>query len=381
MPSPLEHALQEHRDLLWGVCYRMLGCPADADDALQATCEKALTQPPADLSSPLRPLLLRVAVNQCRDELRRRGTRKSAFWLPGPIETSPDDPRFMGAEAPEARYARMQSVSLAFMVALQTLTPLQRAVLILRDVLDLSIAQTAEALDTTAGNVKMALHRARAALADGPVRPELHTRAQEERVLQALLVHLAAHNVPALTQLLAQDVRLCNDADPDQVAAHRIIVGRDKVLTFQWKTERPGGRFDIRILNGKPALVAEIPGKRAPSSGRMIGEAADGIRRRELPRRVVLWIELDARGRVAAMHVQTRRRKLAHVAFERLGRPGPRLLAAALWAAWSEPRHGEWRRAALRSGLWALRARLAHGGAGRSAIAQPKERAVTARDM
>jgi len=347
MTAILEAALREHRDLLWGVCYRMLGSPADADDALQATFEKALTHPPSDTTLPLKPWLVRVAVNQCRDELRKEETRKSAFWLPGPLETPADDPRFMGYEAPDARYSRMESVSLAFMVALHTLTPLQRAVLILREVLDLSIAETSEALEISASNVKMALHRARAALAKGPIGPQLHDRASEERVLQALLVHLATHNIPALTQLLASDVRLCGDADPDQIAAHRVIVGRDKLLMFQFKTERDGGRIALRLLNGKPALVAELPGKRAPSSGRMIGEPAPGApQQRSLPQHAVLWIELDAGGSVVALHVQTSRRKLRHIAFSALGAPTLRQLSAAMWAAWRTPQHGAWRRAA-----------------------------------
>src|ERR1700712_2197014 len=125
-PAALEDALREHRDLLWGVCYRMLGCPADADDALQSTFEKALQHAAPALARddlPLRPWLLRVAMNHCRDELRKRHTRATAFWLPGPLETPDNDPRFLGSEAPDARYSRMESVSLAFMVALNVLTP------------------------------------------------------------------------------------------------------------------------------------------------------------------------------------------------------------------------------------------------------------------
>jgi RNA polymerase sigma-70 factor (ECF subfamily) len=294
---------------------------------------------------PLRPWLLRIAINHCRDELRKRHTRSSAFWLPGPLETAEDDPRFWGSEAPDARYSRMQSLSLAFMVALHALTPLQRAVLILRDVLDLSVLETAAALETSASNVKMALHRARARLSEGPVRPPLHDRATQERVLNALLVHLATRNIAALTRVLSSDVLLCNDADPDQVAAHRIVRGRDKVLLFHWKTAR-SGRFALRVLNGQPALVVELPPKRAPSSGRVIGRAAPGSERpgRALPQHAVLWLELDARGSVVALHIQTARRKLEHIRWHELGWPTLSQLGAALWSALRVPHRRAWLR-------------------------------------
>jgi hypothetical protein len=223
----------------------------------------------------------------------------------------------------------------------------------LRDVLDLPVAETAEALDTSASNVKMALHRARAQLAKGPVSPPLHDRRTEERLLKALLVHLATHNVPALTELLARDVMLCMDSDPDQVAAHRIVRGRDKVLTFQFKTAR-SGRFAFRVLNGQPALVAEVPPLLAPSSGREIGKPA-----REQPRFAVFWVELDAAGRVSAMHVQTRRRKLEQMAFDELASPAPSQLAAALWSALMVPRARTWLPGAVRAMAMAMATSLA----------------------
>jgi hypothetical protein len=156
--------------------------------------------------------------------------------------------------------------------------------------------------------------------------------------------------VTALTQLLTDDVLLCNDADPDQVAAHRIVRGRDKVMLFQFKVGR-SGRFAFRVLNGRPALVVDLPPLRTPSSGRVIGEPAPGhnVATRELPRQAVMWIELDARGCVSAIHVQTRRRKLEHVAPDALGWDSVRQLGAAVWAAARLPQGGAWRRAAALS--------------------------------
>ncbi|HTU60748.1 MAG TPA: hypothetical protein VMF89_19985, partial [Polyangiales bacterium] len=181
----------------------------------------------------------------------------------------------------------------------------------------------------------------------------------------ALLVHFAAHNVPALTELLTRDVLLCNDADEDQVAAHRIVRGRGKVMMFQFKTAR-SGRFAFKVLNGQPALVVELPPKLAPSSGRVIGEAAPehrpSARERVLPRQAVLWIELDAAGNVAALHIQTQRRKLEHLPWQQISWPPASQLAAALVSALRFPQRGAWRLRAAGSLVRSLRSAVSRRG-------------------
>ena len=83
----------EHKRVLWGMCYRMTGSAADADDIVQDTFVKALERPPADTEAPLRPWLVKVAMNLSRDHLRRR-RRREYFgpWLPSPVFTDGDDP-------------------------------------------------------------------------------------------------------------------------------------------------------------------------------------------------------------------------------------------------------------------------------------------------
>ncbi len=128
-----------HRDHLWGLCYRVTGNAADAEDLVQETFARALERPPADTSRPWRPWLATVATRLSIDALRRRRTRKYVGpWLPSAIETPP------GATAgelattqvdAETRYGLRETVSLAFLVALEELTPAQRAALVLRDAL------------------------------------------------------------------------------------------------------------------------------------------------------------------------------------------------------------------------------------------------------
>ena len=132
----------EHKRFLWGMCYRMTGSAADADDLVQDTFVRALEKPPSDMDAPLRPWLIKVAMNLSRDQLRRR-RRREYFgpWLPSPVFTEGDD-AFPVDHTPVSestavtRYDLMESVSMAFLLALEALTPAQRAVLLLRDVFD-----------------------------------------------------------------------------------------------------------------------------------------------------------------------------------------------------------------------------------------------------
>jgi RNA polymerase sigma factor (sigma-70 family) len=128
-----------------GLCYRMTGNAADADDLVQETFVRAWKSPPERTEEPWRPWLARVAMNLSRDLLRRRKRRHyDGTWLPSPIETGdeaaapPDEPVDEQGD-PLARYDMLESVSFAFLLALEALTPAQRAVLLLRDVFDYSV--------------------------------------------------------------------------------------------------------------------------------------------------------------------------------------------------------------------------------------------------
>jgi RNA polymerase sigma factor (sigma-70 family) len=158
----IDAVYREHGQFVWGLCYRMTGSATDADDLLQETFARALASPPRDTGAPWRPWLVRVAVNLARDRLRRRKrTPYVGPWLPAPIETgeqAAEDPD------PEHRYGLLESVTFAFLMACEALTPRQRAVLLLRDVLDYSVEETARALAMGIPNVKTTHHRARAAM-------------------------------------------------------------------------------------------------------------------------------------------------------------------------------------------------------------------------
>jgi RNA polymerase sigma-70 factor (ECF subfamily) len=253
--APHQRALHVH-------CYRLLGSLDDADDALQETLLAAWRGLPAyQARASLRTWLHRVATNTCLNLLRAVSRRppmaeplpsaapaptgsSEVTWLqPYPdalLDGIPDE-----RPGPEALAERGEAISLAFVTALQLLSPRARAVLILRDVLGYSAREVAETLDSTPEAVAMTLSRARASLRrhapaiDGGARPD--TSAQELMV-RRLTAALTAHDVDAVVALLTDDVRI---AMPP--------------LPAVWQGRRPAARFlaDVAFpLVPRPRFVA-----------------------------------------------------------------------------------------------------------------------------
>jgi RNA polymerase sigma-70 factor (ECF subfamily) len=261
------HFLDEHRHFLWGLCYRMTGNAADAEDIVQDTFARALEKPPANTRAPWRPWLAKVAMNLSRDRLRRR-RRQQYFgpWLPSPVIADDHDqlaidPAAASEHSPVARYELMESITLAFLVALEALTPAQRAVLLLRDVFDYSTLETAETLDMTENNVKVTLHRARQIMEAYDKRRVWHLseRADQLQVtLQRFLSKLAAGDVESLKQMLAADVVLVTDGGGEINALDEPVFGRDKVLRLiekLYEAYRGVTSTLVQIVNGEPAIL------------------------------------------------------------------------------------------------------------------------------
>ncbi|HEY8040590.1 MAG TPA: sigma-70 family RNA polymerase sigma factor [Polyangiaceae bacterium] len=309
MPSPsVADAFRAHERHLWGLAYRMTGSAADADDVVQETFARAIERPPARLDAPLRPWLAHVALNVARDALRRRKRRRYVGpWLPAPVETADLDPPDLeqqpdAASGAEARYDLRESASYAFLVALEALSPQQRAVLLLRDVLDYTVRETAGALAVSEGNVKTTHHRARRAMrAYDRTRlvPSTQLGEATRAALERFLVAIVGHDAAAAQACLAEAVRAVSDGGGEYLAALRPVRGRDRVARFlvglQKKVHR-GGRFALRSLNGLPALVAEYE------------EPVD----RWAPR-VVIRCEVDATGMIREVHVVVASAKLTGV--------------------------------------------------------------------
>ena len=317
--ADLEAAFAEHRRFLWSLSYRMTGSAADADDVVQDTFVRAMQHPPQRTDVPLRPWLVKVALNLSRDLLRKRKRRDYVGpWLPSPVETGrgfepsrvngdetappSHEPAVDGGRTLEGRYDLLESVSFAFLLALERLTPGERAVLLLRDVFDYSVKETADALDRSEASVKTTHHRARRAMTayNGVRQPPTRARqAAAGAALQQFLERLGAHDVAGIEALLAADVRATTDGGGQFRSALRPIVGREKVMRFFLSIVDFTRDADVRVgrFNASPGVVVDL---RAMAKDR-------------LAPRTVMTIDLDANGRIVSIYVVSATHKLTAI--------------------------------------------------------------------
>jgi len=305
----LETVFRRERPYLMGLLYRLTGSTADAEDLVQSTFERALDRPPADTTRSWRPWLVRVAVNLGRDHLRRRRRREyDGPWLPSPLETSSGEPPFgaPSVASAQARYELLESVSFAFLLALEGLTPTQRAVLLLRDVFEYDGRETATLVGVSEAGARQHLRRARRAMAayeasrgagdggggQGAERLDPETT---QAILGRFLAAIAHQDLGAVEALLAEDVVLRTDAGGEYHAARLPVVGRTKVARFYLNIARQSGppRVSIRQLNGQPGVVVEVPDPRPGISPR-----------------IVSLVTIDAAGRVARIYSVSASRKI-----------------------------------------------------------------------
>ena len=265
---------EPHRRELHVHCYRMLGSFQDAEDALQDTLLSAWRGLGGfDGRASLRTWLYRIATNRCLDALRSASRRPAKEWDIPAFE--PPEPTRLGEVVwlepypdallegaanlplgPEARYEQTESISLAFVTALQLLPPRQLAVLILRDVLGFHADEVADMLDTTIESVKSALKRARTGLqrhrppAAGHEPPPAAGSPAEDAIVAKFVNAYESADIDALVALLTDDVFISMPPLPLEYQ------GRDAVARFCAPMFGAGRRFDLvpTRANGQPAF-------------------------------------------------------------------------------------------------------------------------------
>ncbi|GAA5050001.1 RNA polymerase sigma-70 factor [Nocardia callitridis] len=245
-----------HRNLLFTVAYELLGSAADAEDVLQETWLRWVD---VDLTTVLdqRAYLVRITTRQALNRLRTMQRRREAYlgpWLPEPMLTSPD-------VADDVELA--ESVSMALMLVLETLTPTERAVFVLREVFDVSYDEIAEALDKTPATVRQIAHRARRHVEARRPRATA-TPHQAREALASFQRALATGDPTRLLDVLAPDVVLLADGGGVKLASRVPIVGAEKVSTLLVRGIAKAGVQLVgepTAVNGNPALLMRIDGE------------------------------------------------------------------------------------------------------------------------
>lgn len=257
------NALATYRSKLFAIAYRMLGSAADAEDVLQDAwlrfqAAEGVETPEAWLTTTVSRL--------CLDRLRSARARREVYvgpWLPEPVQTAVDDPD-------------PQSISLAFLVVLERLSPLERAAFLLHDVFDYSYAEVAAMLDASEATVRQLQHRARAHITEA--RPRFApSKPAHERLLLGFVAACQGGDVSAIAAMLAGDARAITDGGGKARAARNVVHGQDDVARFLAGLVRKGGAAGLVLsmveVNGWPALLMSVGG--APTG--VVAIETDGL--------------------------------------------------------------------------------------------------------
>ena len=256
MSDAATEAFMAHRNLLFTAAYELLGSAADAEDVLQETWMRWVNVD-LDTVRDQRAYLVRIATRQALGRLRTLGRRKESYvgpWLPEPLLTTPDVAEDV---------ALADSVSMAMLLVLETLTPTERAVFLLRDVFALEYDEIADAVDKSPAAVRQIAHRARSHVAAR--RPRGVVSADETRdALGAFQRAVETGDLQSLVDVLAPDVVLLSDGGGVKQALVQPISGARRVARLLGRgLPRIVGEVSVEPvqINGGPALIIRIDGE------------------------------------------------------------------------------------------------------------------------
>jgi RNA polymerase sigma-70 factor, ECF subfamily len=247
-----EDAFEVCRPRLLGIAYGLLGELTEAEDVVQ---EAWLRWDGADRDAirNAESFLVTVTTRLALDRLRSARARREVYvgpWLPEPLVTDP--------ETPETRAIEAERLSLALLGAMERLNPVERAILVLRDVFDFEYAEIADVLGKTPANVRQIARRARDHAGDSSRRRQV-SEEERERLATAFLAAAVSGDVDQIRELLAADAIMYTDGGGVVTAARKPIYGADRIARFlvgvQRKTAFPTDPVFTRVLvNGDPGV-------------------------------------------------------------------------------------------------------------------------------
>ncbi|TYP70524.1 RNA polymerase sigma-70 factor [Paenibacillus methanolicus] len=251
-----EQLYREHRSMLIGLAYRMLGSAADAEDIVQDTFI-AFAQVSEENVRSAKSYLCKMVANRCIDKLRGSASKRETYigpWLPEPVIT--DDGGSLEGD-PLSRYVHKESLSTAYLLLLQQLTWTERAVFLLREVLDFEYDEIAEVVGKSSVNCRQIFRRAKRGIGEAPLAtPSLQGKTME--LVQRFAEAMQSGSVPKLLEVLAADAVMRNDGGGKILAATKPILGADRIIRFfmgiQAKSEGAYS-FAFTEVNGLSGIV------------------------------------------------------------------------------------------------------------------------------
>jgi RNA polymerase sigma-70 factor (TIGR02957 family) len=287
-----QQTFADHRNLLFSIAYRILGSAADAEDVVQDAWFKWSADDRSQVSDP-KGYLARIVSNLSMERLRSTRRQRETYigpWLPEPILTADDT---------AADIVTAESVSMAMLVVLETLSPLERAVFVLKEVFDFSHAEIAEAVERSEPSVRQAAHRAREHLRAR--RPRFETdRAKKREATERFFAATTGGDINALMELLAPEVTLWTDGGGKVRQAMRPIIGAEKVARWLAGTaKRPYEGIEISDMAAELVDINGGPGIVMSGAGRVIA---------------TITVDLDADGRIVTVHNVANPDKLGAIA-------------------------------------------------------------------
>jgi len=252
----------ELRPQLLGLAYRMLSSAADAEDVVQDAFVRWTTADTESVSSP-RAFLSTVVTRLCIDRLTSARARRETYpgqWLPEPVPSSEGE---LDPADPAGATAMADSLSLAFLVLLEELRPLERAVFLLHEVFGYPFAEVADMTGQSAANCRQLASRARRRVAERRRRFDADAR-QAQHLAQRFALSCGTGDVEGLMAMLAEDVVVWTDGGGKGKAAPRPVVGPYRTARFLLHAARngaPGSVTKVVRLNGQPGLVLSSDGR------------------------------------------------------------------------------------------------------------------------
>jgi RNA polymerase sigma-70 factor (ECF subfamily) len=244
---------EEHRRFLFSIAYRMLGSVVDAEDMVQEAFLRWRQASDQEIASP-RAYLATVITRLCINHLNSARAKREEYvgaWLPEPLITSQGHDTVT-----ESRMA--ESLSMAFLILLESLSPVERAVLLLRDVFDYDYAEIAGMLGKSEANCRQILRRARQRLTNRRTRFDTSPE-QQERLMQKFTRAAAAGDMEGLLALLADDITCWSDGGGKAAATMRPVCGRERVARLivgaLRKFAPPDRVTRLLEVNGQPGII------------------------------------------------------------------------------------------------------------------------------